>query len=310
MRNRFLLTLFCVSAWTFGQEFPKVEPALEILTDFDKVRDFTMDRSGTEAYFTIQSQTEEISVIMASTRDDSWNPPKIASFSGKYKDLEPFLSPDGLRLYFVSNRPLHDSITNTKDFDIWYVERHNPETSWSQPINLGSPINSEHNEFYPSLAKNGNLYFTSDSPEAVGHDDIFFSAYQNGNYTKPIPLDENINTEGYEYNAYISQDDSYLIFGGYNREDGLGSGDMYISFKNQAGNWSTAKPLPPPYNSEYMDYCPFVDEENGVLYFTSRRAFNPTHKLDTLESLQQFLNAYENGNSRLYKSTFNAEGLE
>ncbi|MEZ4811051.1 MAG: hypothetical protein R2819_11890 [Allomuricauda sp.] len=284
---------------------------MDVLNDFDKIRDFTLNRSGTEAYFTIQSQTEEISVIVLSIKENNtWKQPEIASFSGKYKDLEPFFSPDGLRLYFVSNRPLLDSITVAKDFDIWYVERSNPQTGWSQPINLGSPINSEHNEFYPSLAENGNLYFTSDGPEAVGEDDIFFSAFQNGSYAKPVPLDENINTAGYEYNAYISKEDSYLIFGGYNRDDGQGSGDMYISFKDKAGKWSQAKPLPQPINSKYMDYCPFMDEENRILYFTSRRTKKPTEPFNTMDSLQRFLNAYENGNSRLYRATLDIEGLK
>ncbi|WP_321538323.1 hypothetical protein [Flavobacterium piscinae] len=46
----------------------------------------------------------------------------MVSFTGKYKDLEPFLSTDGLKLYFASNRPLTES-GEPKDFDIWYVER-------------------------------------------------------------------------------------------------------------------------------------------------------------------------------------------
>ena len=61
-----------------------VMPALVILKDFDKVRDFTMDQNGNEAYFTIQSQTEDISVISMSLRNGNewgfqahtriWNP--------------------------------------------------------------------------------------------------------------------------------------------------------------------------------------------------------------------------------------------
>ncbi|WP_262420317.1 hypothetical protein [Flagellimonas meishanensis] len=310
MKNSCYALLFCFSVLSFSQEVSQPEAAIPGLTQFDKIRDFTLDNTGAEAYFTIQSQTEEISVIVTAKKElETWSPPELVRFSGRYRDMEPFLSPDGLRLYFVSNRPLHDSINKPKDFDIWFVERSDVQKEWSAPINLGGPVNTEHNEFYPSLAENGNLYFTSDSPESIGKDDIFFSARTKDGYSKPVSLSASINSEGFEYNAYISRDESYLIFGGYNREDGLGSGDLYISFKRD-GEWTQAKPLPMPINSSYMDYCPFMDESNGVLYLTSRRTKNPTEGLEDMDTLSSFLNSYENGNSRLYQVKFNPNGLE
>jgi hypothetical protein len=241
MKTSFFFVFSLCTLFGFGQNEIVVSPALDVLREFDKVRDFTMDASGSESYFTIQSQTEDVSVISTSLKTgDAWGAPMIASFSGTYKDMEPFFAPDGLRLYFVSNRPLHDSINTPKDFDIWYVERLSTTAAWSQPINMGTPINTEHNEFYPAVAENGNLYYTGDRPDSKGEDDIFFSEFKNGTYSEPISLGESINTEGYEYNAYISKNDDYLIFGGYNREDGQGSGDLYISFKNTSGEWSKA----------------------------------------------------------------------
>ncbi|MEO0900529.1 MAG: hypothetical protein AAFY00_00415 [Bacteroidota bacterium] len=282
----------------------EASPAFEVLAEFDKVRDFTTGSSEAEAYVTIQSTTEEVSVISKlSKQNGEWNI-KVVSFSGKYKDLEPFLSSNGLRLYFVSNRPIQDTVQTPKDYDIWYVERTSKEKPWGKPVNLGHPINSKGNEFYPSLSKNGNLYFTSDREGSLGKDDIFFSQWTQDGYTPPIGLDENINSSGFEYNTYISKDESYLLFGGYQREDGLGSGDIYISYRNEAGNWSKAKPLPASINSKYMDYCPFVDEENKQLYFTSRRDMLPTSSIESMKELKGYLNSYQNGNSRIYKAPF------
>ncbi|NAY91053.1 hypothetical protein GTQ34_03895 [Muricauda sp. JGD-17] len=310
MKTKILIVFFISVFFVSGQETLSVAAAFPQFIEFDKVRDFTMNQLGTEAYFSIQSQTEEISVITVVHKEAaSWSQPKIVPFSGTYRDFEPFLSPDGLRLYFVSNRPLHDSISEPKDFDIWYVERSEKSKEWSKPINLGSPVNTEHNEFYPSLAENGNLYFTSDSPQAIGQDDIFFSEYIDGKYSQPITLSKSINSEGFEYNAYISKNESYLIFGGYNREDGKGSGDLYISFKVN-DKWAKAKPLPIPINSKYMDYCPFMDEENHILYFTSRRSKNPESPMTHLGALKEFLNSYQNGNSRLYKAKINLSILK
>ena len=224
-----LLVAFAGSA--FSQEKTKdeipdsVQPALKILKEYPKVRDFTLSASGKEAYFTIQSPSEDISVIVnAKSENGEWLKPEIVGFSGKYKDLEPFLSPDNRRLYFVSNRPVIRNDSLAKDFDIWYVEREESGSEWSDPINAGVPVNTEYDEFYPSVATNGNLYFTRNSPETVGEDDIFFSEYKDGGYAVPVTLSQSINSEGYEFNSYIAPDESYLIFSGYDRKDGVGSG--------------------------------------------------------------------------------------
>lgn len=308
----YVLLLWGISTlYVSAQNNIQVQPVLEHLPMFDKIRDFTMDANGIESYFTIQSPNEEVSVIAKSSiGENGWNMPTIATFSGKYKDMEPFLSPDGLRLYFVSNRPVDQTSTAPKDFDIWYVERTTSTSEWSAPINIGAPINTEHNEFYPAVAQNGNLYYTCDCPGALGRDDIFFSSYKNGEYTAPVALNENINSEGFEYNSYISPDDSYLVFGGYNREDGQGSGDLYVSFKDDSGTWGKAIPLPTPINSKYMDYCPFMDLRNNVLYFTSRRSREPSAAMESMDSLLKYLNSYENGGSRLYKAQFDILSLK
>ncbi|WP_411030882.1 hypothetical protein [Spongiimicrobium sp. 3-5] len=304
MKTGALLSIMALLSFTDqqAQESGTVQPALPILSEFSKVRDFTLSANTREAYVTVQSAAEEVSVIVRLEKEnDVWTPPQLVSFSGKYKDLEPFLSPDGLRLYFVSNRPLTTDDTQTKDFDIWFVTRNGEGDPWSEPQNLGSPINTEHNEFYPSLANNGNLYYTSDSPTALGKDDIFFSEFKDGKYNQPIGLGATVNTEGYEYNAYIAPNESFLIFGGYNREDGLGSGDLYISFQKEDDSWEKAVNMGEAVNSAYMDYCPFVAMDSYILYFTSRRSTIKSEGFKSIGALQSALNTYANGNSRIYK---------
>lgn len=308
MKNIFLL----LSISTFinianSQELQKVFPALEVLSDYQNVRDFTISSSGNEVYVTIQSPRplEEISIIACVKKKNGiWQKPEITNFSGNYKDLEPFLSPNQLKLYFASNRPIKDFVTEPKDFDIWYVERENLNTEWSKPQNIGQPINTEYNEFYPSIAENNNIYFTSDAPNSKGKDDIFFSKWNSNKYQNPISLSESINTGGYEFNAFIAADESYLIFSSYNRKDGLGSGDLYISYLNEDNTWSVSKNLGKNFNSKYMDYCPFVDSSTNMLYFTSRRSTIKNNSFKSINEFEKEINKYENGLSRIYKTTF------
>ena len=289
----------------------QVKPFSEaIFSKFSNVRDFTMNNDENEAYFSLQSPSREISVIMKITKDDGiWEYPEISSFSGHFSDLEPFLSPDNLKLYFVSNRPLSPDSTNTKDYDIWYVERNALSAPWSEPINIGTPVNTEADEFYPSVSKNNNLYFTCVIDSLQSSDDIFKSEWINNSYTKPKLLGDGINTEGAEFNAYISPDESYLIFGGWRRPDGIGAGDLYIS-RNVEGEWSQAQNMGAMINSAQTDFCPFVS--HNTLYFTSRRS-QVTMKeggFTSVEDLLNEINKYQNGLSRIYMTEFDINNYD
>jgi hypothetical protein len=122
-------------------------------------------------------------------------------------------------------------------------------------------------------------------------------------YELPVNLGGQINSPGYEFNAYVNPAETILLFTAYNRADGFGSGDLYISRKNSEGEWGSAENLGPEINSDKMDYCPFYDEKKAILYFTSRRsALKPDEAIKrTFEELEEKINQYENGLSRLYQ---------
>lgn len=297
----FAIALFLLPCCTIAQ---KPVGLVGFLLNYPNARDFTLSADGKEAYLTLQSLNEDVAVIVRTRRVGKiWSNPVLASFSGTYRDIEPFLSSDGLRLYFSSDRPLRDTSTTAKDYDIWYVERKDLKSDWGKPVNLGAPINTSFNEFYPSLARNGNIYFTSDWESSTGKDDIFFSAWNNG-YTSPVPLPAAINSEGFEFNAFIAPDESYILYTGYNRKEGFGSGDLYISHKSADGTWSPSKNLGPDINSKWMDYCPFVDAIGSTLYFTSRRSAVQSRHFATIKAFKQEVTQYENGLSRIYRVPF------
>ena len=304
MKNLILgLLLITVSFFTQAQNNDIVQPAFLELQAYPNVRDFTLSTSGEEAYLSIQSPNGEASVITKIIKvNKRWSAPVKASFSGTYHDLEPFLSPDNLRLYFASSRPKGSASKDAKDYDIWYVERKSISEPWGPPLNMGTIVNSDKNEFYPSIASNRNLYFTSDRSDSKGKDDIFFSTWNGETYDEPESLGESINTEGYEFNAYISPSESFLIFSGYNRKDGLGSGDLYICHKGPNKGWRKAVNFGSVINSNKMDYCPFVDIKNKTLYFTSKRSSIKAEKAsENAGKFLQELKKYDNGLSRLYK---------
>ena len=83
-------------------------------------------------------------------------------------------------------------------------------------------------------------------------------------------------------------DESYIIFTAYQREDGFGSGDLYMSIKDSDGIWAKAKNLGAEINSNKMDYCPYVDTKTNTLYFTSKRS-EINNSNSGYSSVQRFL---------------------
>lgn len=280
-----------------GQEVMIISPDLNT---YHNIRDFCISSDENEVFFSIQSPNQELSQIVV-VKNKKWKNPMLLSFYDSYSYLEPFLSKDGNKLYFASNRPKNQSDTLKSDFDIWYVERKNRNTDWSEPINLGIQVNTENDEFYPTLADNGNLYFTMDSKSGLGKDDIYFCKWNGTEYSKPILLNNNINSDGYEFNAFISKDESFIIYTKYNSKDGFGSGDLYISRKDKNDQWKLAENMGNTINSKYMEYCPFYDSNKNILYFTSKRANLLPRKFQDVEQYLQTITGSHNGLSKIYK---------
>ena len=68
----------------------------------------------------------------------------------------------------------------------------------------------------------------------------------------------------------MAPDLSYLIFSG-NRPEGYGQGDLYISFKDEAGKWGEAVNMGPEFNNQGHQLCPFVSRDGKYFFFTSEQ---------------------------------------
>lgn len=294
----------------FGLEVPSSSPVLYapgILSTQRHERDFAMDAAGKEIFFSyVHAGFSKSTVLTLKFENGSWGSLKVAPFSGAYNDLEPALSPDGQALFFISKRPefLNDS---TPDWNIWVSKRTNDGWGAAEIVNL--PFDTEGNEFYPSLAKNGNLYFTATLDDGLGGEDIFVSDYKNGQYTMSRNLGAGVNSSFPEFNAYVAPDESFLLFSSYGRDDGYGGGDLYISYSDSTGAWLPALNMGAGINSEKIDYCPFVTSDMTTLFFTSERldkAFS-LHQKSRLDKLYAMEDRPANGLGDLYWMMFDAE---
>jgi Tol biopolymer transport system component len=258
-----------------GQKPPGITPAVFapgiISTEATEFAN-TFSPDGKEFYFTRVNQNRKMPVIMFTGMvNNLWQKPRIASFSGKYHDVDPMFSADNNSLYFSSSRPLNGQGARKKDYDNWHVMR--TATGWSEPRNLGSMVNSTRDEFYPSFTKNGTLYFISFQNGGYGKGDFYRSELSNGKFSQPENLGSNINTQYREGDGFIAPDESYFLFSAF-IPGNTGSGDLYISFRKKNGLWTRARNLGEKLNSKGNEFTPVITPDGKYLFFASDRSGN------------------------------------
>jgi Tol biopolymer transport system component len=98
----------------------------------------------------------------------------VTELSTESDDLRPTIRPDGLELYFNSNRPGSRKNSEGISNDLWVSTRQSVSVPWSTPRNLGLRVNTEFDEQFPALSSDGEtLIFSSNRPVAgisVGSD--------------------------------------------------------------------------------------------------------------------------------------------
>jgi len=262
-------------------------------------RDIAISPEGDEIVYTLGNHKQSIRGLVGIKKGESgWESKEILPFSGRYNDIEPFFSPNGKYLYFASDRPIDKDSTRT-DYNLWRVKRRT--TGWGIPLPLDTLINTTGEEYYPSISKSGNLYFTATRQDGIGREDIFVSILKDDKHLKPVVLDSAINTAVFEFNAFIHPNEDLIIFSSYGRQDGYGGGDLYFSKKDQKGNWQKAINMGAAINSNSLDYCPFIDVNRGVFYFTSDRASAIDVRLKNVEELEAEADKILNGMGNIYR---------
>nr|NQU88887.1 PD40 domain-containing protein [Bacteroidota bacterium] len=224
---------------------------------------------GKEVIYSVHIGVWQWAMLMMKEVDGKWTAPYPAPFNGKYGGVDQFLSKDGNRLYFCSNRPRANKDEPEADYDIWYVDR--TEDGWSEPVNPGYPINTDAHEFYPSLTDDGAIYFQSRREGGIGASDIYRCKLENGQYQTAELLPPPINSEDFEGDALIAPDESYIIVSTRRVDDNIGSSDLYISFRDENNNWGELINMGEGINSTGGENCQMLSPCRKYLFYTSRQ---------------------------------------
>jgi Tol biopolymer transport system component len=191
--------------------------------------------------------------------DGRWTEATPAAFAPDGRNPDPFVTLDGSRLYFSSDRE-----NGNGGLDIWFVERRG--SGWSAALNLGPAVNSSANDVFVSATRGGTLYFGSDRS---GNSQIYRSYPAGAAFSAPERLPDEINGYRTVSNPAISADEHWLFFAAVD-DGGYGESDLYVS-ERVDGRWSAARNLGESVNSPYADFAPALSPDGTLLFFTSER---------------------------------------
>ncbi|WP_289063899.1 putative Ig domain-containing protein [uncultured Zobellia sp.] len=253
----------------FGQKYPGAIPeifapdVISVKNRFEHGISFTPNTN--ELAFGILDKNGVRGEIYYSKKDnDTWSDPRT------FKPLEnrsvflPYFTPDGQALLYAQSIPDTNNLYITNIGRVKKVDNH-----WGLPEKLETPISSASREASASMTMDGTLYFSSNrncqGKENCFTADLFFSKILDKKYQSVSEIAD-LNSANDEESVFISPNETYLIFCRYT--NGETFVDLYISYRNHNGNWTSPQILDPTINSKDWDRRPFVSADNKYLFFT------------------------------------------
>lgn len=145
-------------------------------------------------------------------------------------------------------------------------------SNWSEPINLGSTVNTASWESQPCLAADGRtLYFVSTRAGGHGGSDIWKSVLQDdGSWSTPVNLGDSVNSPGNEMAPFIHPDGRTLYFSSTGHP-GMGGADLFVSRLSPQGTWQKPENLGYPVNTRLDEINLVINAQGTEAYISAER---------------------------------------
>ena len=193
----------------------------------------SLTADGQTLYFTRVSYIQKkgfvnrSKIYSASNSGKSWkNIKPIELNSDDYSIAHPSISADNTTLYFTSDMP---GGYGGKDL---YMSKKEGD-AWGAPVNLGPDINTSGDEMFPTIRKDGVLFFSSNGLPGFGGLDIYSAKKMSNKWIlqRNEGLDINSSTDDFGI-TFLNDTVGYFSS---NRAGGKGSDDIYLyQFTNKS----------------------------------------------------------------------------
>ena len=198
--------------------------------------------------------------------------PLKGDINTKYHESTATISKDGNTMYFTRNNYLKGRLKSARDKEvklkIYKATKQND--SWGSIEEL--PFNGDqYSTAHPALSPdNDKLYFSSDMPGSYGKSDIWFVyIFENGEYSQPINVGPNVNTEFRESFPFLDMENN--LYFSSDGKLGLGGFDVFSSKLNNRGYPQSSINLGMPVNSAFDDFGYVYNQMKNFGYISSNR---------------------------------------
>ncbi|MCD6417703.1 PD40 domain-containing protein, partial [bacterium] len=178
-------------------------------------------------------------------------PTNITELNSAQSDFAPFITADGKTIYFASSR---DGGIGGEDiyFSHWEKGR------WTNPRNMGMPVNSKYNEGSMCISPDGEEMFLTicGRPDSYGGCDIYVCRKNGDRWGEPKNLGKNVNSSWWDGHPTLSPSGDTLYFAS-DRYGGFGGIDLYFTYRTKKG-WSKPKNVGFPINNARDQTSPFL----------------------------------------------------
>jgi OmpA-OmpF porin, OOP family len=177
----------------------------------------------------------------------------------------PVLTADQQQLFFTGRM----GIGPQYDEDIYVCER-DSKGRWKPPVGISGKINTEQNEGTCTIAADGRtIIFTScQGRNTLGSCDLYISRKVGDQWTEVENLGPKVNTKFWESQPSLSADGNTLYFVS-DKPNGYGKRDIYVTRRDEEGNWSQAENLGADINTRFDEISPYIHVNGKTLYFAS-----------------------------------------
>lgn len=192
------------------------------------------------------------------------------SINSPRADYAPIVNQDETMLIFTSRRRegnLNSDVSSDNyPFEDIFVSA-KIDTSWSVAQNIGQPINTLYHDANVGLSKDGTTLFIY--KDANGGDIFEAKLDATGQWSEPKPMGDPINTRFAETTVSLTPDGQTLFFAS-NRDGGFGGLDIWLTTKNNKGEWEDPINLGEEINTPLGEDGPFIGYDGKTLYFSSQ----------------------------------------
>ena len=218
----------------------------------------------------INPNDDEDIVVSMKNSLGGWNAPVSVSdnINTRYNEGTCTISADGRMLIFTSCFGRR----GVGSCDLFMSVREGSD--WSEPINLGPPVNSKAWESQPSLSADGRtLYFVSDRGGGYGKRDIWMCTLNDNNeWTTPVNLGPRINSGKDDISPFIHANGQALYFASQGQL-GFGGYDIYFTELTEDG-WAEPENIGYPINTSDDQVSLFITADGSKGYYSHEENVN------------------------------------